>query len=244
MMFEPDRSGTPRAYVAADVSPAEATRLAVEWANGLDTSQRLGIQIPHRNVLDENVVLAELHRSGEGAFAAWRHSPANSTSKGPQLSYYPDLEHLLRLERDSPAGIALVGADETHVPWIDAYRPLLLAGAAPANLLPVIDPVVEAAVATFTNSVNSSTALIDRRDRSKVIDGLQRLRDRGYTFTAAQLVAAALRHNWQGRAAFELGGISSEVLRGARKATRERYAEGIVDQWEAAASNGGPRDAQ
>lgn len=242
MMFEPDRNGVPRAYVTADVAADDAIGLAADWGWNLNTGQRLGILIPHRTAIEENSGLAQLDRSGEGVFATWRYSAANAKTSGPQIAYYPDLEHLLEVERRMPAGIVLVGADETHRSWVTAYSPTLLAGKSIADVEPAIDPVVAVAVATFTDSVNSSTGLVDRRDRSKVTDGLQRLLRHGYAFTPEQLIAAALSANWQGRAAFALGALADDVLRGVRKQIRERYADGIVERWQAAASERGRED--
>lgn len=59
----------------------------------------------------------------------------------------------------------------------------------------VADPVVWEAMERFTGSINSSTGLAHPTDRSRVIDGLTKLRRAGHGFDPDELLAAALRLN-------------------------------------------------
>lgn len=100
--------------------------------------------------------------------------------------------------------LALVGAIAEHAPWLPVYTPAVPEG--PNVKYPglEVDPVIERAMATFTHSVNSSTGLTDRRDESKVTDGLQKLHHAGRALHPDALAAQALRCNWRGSAALTL----------------------------------------
>jgi len=123
-----------------------------------------------------------------------------------------------------------------HRAWVSAYDVPSL-NVSSVGEVPAPDPVLTAALATFTNSVNSSTGITDFRDESRVVDGLQKLKHAGVPFTREQLVAGALRHNWRGSAAFALGTVGAEILAGKQKRVRETYRDNIVDLWREEVSN-------
>lgn len=237
-MFETDRSNVPRAYLPLSGDNEADLSIALRWLReaGLATGQRIGVQVPSRDAIRENPALQGLDRRGLASFAAWRHSSANKTEAGPQLAFFPNLEMLLTLEDRRTAALVVLGVHDSHRAWVSAYDVPSL-GVSSVDALQAPDPVLKAALATFTNAVNSSTGITDPRDKSRVVDGLQRLKRAGISFTRDQLVAEALRHNWRGPAAFALGNVGAEVLAGKQKRVRETYRENIVDLWRDDARN-------
>lgn len=232
MMFEADRLNVPRAYLPLSGDNAADLSIALTWlaGTGLATGQGIGVQIPSRNAIRENPALRDLDRRGLAAFATWRHSSANKSVTGPQLSFFPDLEMLLALEDRKTTALVVLGVHDSHRAWVSAYDVPSL-GVSSVGEVPAPAPILMAALETFTNSVNSSTGITDPRDKSRVVDGLQKLKRAGVPFTQEQLVAGALRHNWRGPAAFALGTVGAEILAGKQKRVRETYRDNIVDLW-------------
>lgn len=212
-MFEADRSHVLRAYVPASHDSEADLALALTWLSdeGGKANSLIGVQIPSRGDIDESPTLSELERRGRAAFSTWRRTSTNRRVSGAQLAYFPNSEMLLALETARSSVIVAVGVDSSHAPWITAYEAQPLSGATIVPV-PAADPVVVQALHTFTNAINSSTGLTDSRDRSKVIDGLQKLRRAGIPFTAEQLVTEALRRNWKGSAAHALGVARKSLL--------------------------------
>lgn len=192
------------------------------------------MQIPSRDAIRENPALRDLDRRGLAAFATWRNSSANESVTGPQLSFFPDLEMLLALEDRKTTALVVLGVHDSHRAWVSACDVPFL-GVSSVGEVPAPEPVLTAALATFTNSVNSSTGITDPRDKSRVTDGLQKLKRADVPFTQDQLVAEALRHNWRGSAAFDLGNVGAEILAGKKKRVREMYRDDIVNLWRDAA---------
>jgi hypothetical protein len=171
-----------------------------------------------------------MDRRGFAAFATWRHSNANKSVTGPQLSFFPDLEMLLALKDRKTTALVVLDVHDSHRAWVGAYDVPSL-GVSSVGEVPAPGPVLTAALATFTNSVNSSTGNTDPRDKSRVVAGLRKLKHAGVPFTREQLVAGSLRYNWRGSAAFALGNVGAEILADKQKRVRETYGDNIVDSW-------------
>lgn len=234
-MFEEDRTGLDRSYIALPVSPEDAAVMAMRWAlpRANDEWAGVGLRVSRRRDLDHGSVLQELERGGVRVSTDRRGSSSGQRVKGPLIAYCPDLRSLAAIEdrRSRATAIVVAGADGSLRPWVSAFNPEHLGGEVIEPLEPA-HPVVWQAMKTFTVSVNSSTALTDPRDRSRVIDGLTKLQRAGYLLDPDKLMAAALRLNWRGEAAWDLRGLAEGITAGKQKRIRERYRADIVPMWE------------
>lgn len=253
MMFENDRTLLPRAYVALphdnlydEQEKDLLTTIAwcLEQAGGDATL--VGIQTGHKDVLDEEPLLGGFVAAGAKVYADVR-GKIGALPSGPVLMYRPLAMHLWEVEtKRSSSAVAAFGIlgpehyqrnDGTEgmvgcQPWVTAFKPIHLGGPIIKAKEPVLpDPVVAAAMDTFTTLINSSTGLSDSRDRSTVLDGLTKLRKAGHHFDPEDLVAGALARNWRGDAAVELRDLASEINAGKRKRFTERLRPNIVETW-------------
>ncbi|GAB4001491.1 hypothetical protein GCM10029992_37180 [Glycomyces albus] len=103
----------------------------------------------------------------------------------------------------------------------------------------IADPVVRQAMATFTHTTNHGRTILDRRDKSRVIDGLMNhLRPNGHQFDPNDLLAAALHDGWRGSGALELRNLATEINNGKRKQVREKFTSDILAMWRVEADQG------
>lgn len=256
MMFEEDRTRLDRAYVAAPASMEDGVKLALKWClekvNG--DYRKVGLRIPNRRLMTSSSNLQQLEARGVAVSGESRRGVHN-TVEGPLIVLSPTLESLCEAEdMGNSTAIVVVGAqgaarpgDRLHnatphavgiLPWVSAFDPEYLGGTRIDPVHPILtDPVLQKAMETFTNSINSSTGLSDSRDRSRVTDGLTKLHKSGHPFDPNNLLSAALALNWRGSAAWDLKELAKEINGGARKRIRESYREDIVRVWELDASN-------
>lgn len=256
MMFEEDRTGLDRAYVALPVPVDEGVEIALRWclerAGG--DHRKVGLRVHSRSVLNNAPELQRLERLGV-AVSGSTHRGVHNTVNGPLIVLSPTLESLCEAEDMKIAtSIVVVGAQSAArpgnrfsnaspgfvgtLPWVSAFAPEHLAGTFIEPERPILkNPVLQKAMETFTNSINSSTGLSDSRDRSRVADSLMKLRRNGHTFDPNDLLSAALALNWRGTAAWDLKVLAKEVNEGVRKRTRETYREDIVQIWEQEAAS-------
>lgn len=253
MMFEDDRTTLPRAYVALPhdhlYEDREKDLMAtiawcLEQAGGDATL--VGIQTSHKDDLEEEPLLVDFVAAGAKVYPDFR-GKLGALPSGPVLMYRPLATHLWEAEtkRSSSAVAAFEIAGPEHYqrsagtegmvgcqPWVTAFKPIHLGGPTIKGKEPVLpDPVVAAAMDTFTDLINSSTGLSDSRDRSTVLDGLTKLRKAGHQFDPEDLLAGALARNWRGDAAVQLKGLASEINAGKRKRFTERFRSDIVETW-------------
>lgn len=227
-----ERRNIDRAYVALPVRPeGEGIAVAALWARErADDQGQLNLRVPLRRVVDDVPVLAELYRRG-AKLSGERRTAANAVGQGPLIVYCPDLKSLAWAEEVRQAtAIVAVGLHGGLRPWVSAFRPTCLAGCeiTPADPL-VSDPVIWQALQTFTASINGGAGL----DRSRVTDGLQKLLIAEHAFDPDELMAAALRLNWRGSAAWELRKLAGEIASGKRKRVGYgTYRADIVQVWE------------
>lgn len=256
MMFEEDRTGIDRAYVAIPVSLEEALQVAVQWClpKADNDYSKLGIRVPSRRLVAVTPNLQRLERAGVAISGESRRGIRNIV-QGPLIVLSPTLQSLCEAEDECTAtAIVLTGVsgpsradDEASgvipgstgiLPWVSAFHPEHLAGIPITPKTPILaSPVLDQAMKSFTVSINSSTGLSDSRDRSRVTDGLTKLRSAGHSFDPDELLASALAHNWRGTAAWELRVLAQEINTGTRKRVRETYRADIVRIWEQEASN-------
>lgn len=255
MMFEDDRTGLDRAYVQSQVPTDEGVRLATQWClSRVDGNYRqISLRVPSKRVIMNSAALQRLQRAGVAVSGESRRGTHQVVS-GPLIVHYPTLESLCEAEDSRlPTSLVVVGAyglsrsddiaaDVAPVsaglrPWVSAFGPERLAGDLIEPQDPILaDPVLMEAMKTFTASTNSSTGLTDSRDRSRVIDGLNKLRSRGHPFEPDDLLAAALVLNWRGTAAWDLRTLAKEINAGVSKRFKETYRNDIVQVWEDAAA--------
>lgn len=253
MMFEEDRTTLPRAYVALPYDHLYEERerdlaatigWCVEQAGG--DARSVGIQAGHRDDLDEEPLLLDFLAAGAKVYPD-RRGKLGALPAGPVLMYRPLDTHLLAVEtqRSSSAVAAFEIAGPDHYrqsagtggmvgcqPWISAFKPIHLGGPEITRKEPILpDPVVAAALDTFTDLINSSTGLSDGRDRSTVLDGLTRLRRAGHRFVPEDLLAGALERNWRGDAAAQIRDLAREINAGKAKRFTERFRSDIVETW-------------
>lgn len=149
--------------------------------------------------------------------------------RGPVLVCGPDLRSLAQAEEIRHAtAILVVGAHAGLGPWVSAFLPERIAGAAIAvNDRVVGDPVVWTAMESFTDVINSGTGLAHPCDRAWVTEGLLDLRRTGHAFDPDELMAAALRLNWRATAAWDLRALATELNadRGSFSALSNRRVE-------------------
>lgn len=234
VMFEKERN-IDRAYVALPVQPEEGVTVAARWVlERAGSLSEVNLRVPQRGLVDDVPALAELRRRGV-RLSGERRTSANAVGQGPLIVYCPDLESLAQAEEVWQAtAIVAVGLDDGLRPWVSAFRPACLAGheITPADPL-VSDPVVWQAMRSFTTSINSSTGLSRSTDRSRVTDGLQKLLAAEHVFDPDELMAAALRLNRRGSAAWELRKLAGEIASGKRKRVGDgTYRADIVQVWE------------
>jgi hypothetical protein len=259
MMFEDDRTTLPRAYVALphdhlyedrEKDLAATIAWCLEQAGG--DARSVGIQTGHRHDLDEEPLLLDFVAAGAKVYLDFR-GKLPALPSGPVLMYRPLETHLLAVEtqRSSSAVAAfeIVGPDHYRrsvgtegmvgcQPWISAFKPIHLGGPEIKRKEPILpDPVVAAAMDTFTDLINSSTGLSDSRDRSTVLDGLTRLWRAGHRFDPEDLLAGALARNWRGDAAAQIRDFAREINGGKAKRFTERFRSDIVETWRSEASD-------
>lgn len=254
-MFEEDRTGIDRAYVAVPVSLEEALQVALRWClpRADNDYKKLGIRVPSRRLVTATPDLQRLERAGVAISGESRRGVRNIV-RGPLIVLSPTLESLCETEDEGTAtAIVVTGVDGPSrpddeassvtptfagvLPWVSAFHPEHLAGISITPKTPILaSPVLKQAMKSFTVSINSSTGLTDSRDRSRVTDGLTKLRSAGHAFDPNDLLASALAHNWRGTAAWELQVLAKEINGGARKRIRETYRADIVQEWEQEAS--------
>ncbi|HET6293472.1 MAG TPA: hypothetical protein VFG33_08860 [Kribbella sp.] len=136
--------------------------------------------------------------------------------RGPVLVCPPDLKSLASAEEVRQAtAIVVIGAHSGLKPWISAFRPEPLTSAviSVSDCL-VSDPVVWTAMESFTDVINSGTGLAHPCDRALVTEGLLDLRRSGHPFDPDELMAAALRLNWRGTAAWDLRVLATQLNAG------------------------------
>lgn len=253
MMLRPDRT-RPRAYVAFPVDPEKGLLTARDWA--LDHADgritHVGLRVASHAHLKNVPVLAKMQKAGVKV-STDTNKGHNETVHGPLIVYTPTLESLCRAE-DEPQATAIVVVGAYGLPrtgdyfshmnlgprfadgllaWISAFRPEHLDGELIKPKDPILpDPVVWQAMKSFTDIINTSTGLADPRDRSRVTDGLIKLRKAGHSFAPNDLLAAALALNWPGRAAWELSMLADEINKDKRKLVTDRCLPDVVQIWE------------
>lgn len=257
MMFEDDRTTVPRAYVALPYDHLYLDRekdllATIAWC--LDQAggeaKSVGIQTGQKDDLEDEPLLVDFVAAGAKVYADFR-GKLGVLPPGPVLMYRPLAMHLWEVEtkRSSSAVAAFEIAGPEHYqrsagtegmvgcqPWVTAFNPVHLGGPAIKGKEPIVgDPVVAAALDTFTDLINSSTGLTDSRDRSTVLEGLTKLRNAGHLFDPEDLLAGALTRNWRGDAAVQLKDFASEINSGKRKRFTERFRPNIVEIWRAEA---------
>lgn len=239
VIFEEQRE-IDRAYVAFPIDLDDAVVTALDWA--LDRADhewsKVNLRVAQRSVIADSPLLQDVERRGVKVSLEHRAGVSRLT-RGPLIVYCPTMKTLAEAEEVKQAtAIAVVGANPHLRPWVSAFQPQYLGGDAIGPARPLVaDPVVWEAMSTFTTSINSSTGLTDSRDRSRVVDGLRKLRAAGHTFSPDELMAAALRLNWRGSAAWKLRSLATEINAGKQKRLRETYRSNIVQQWEADAKD-------
>ena len=234
VMFEEERD-LDRAYVEATVPPEQGAQIAIGWVlSRVASPAQVNVQVPLLSLVREHHVLAELQRQGAHV-SSWRRSGYVNIVPGPLIAFSPDLRSLLNVEKiHRVTAIVVVGLDASMRAWVSAFAPGHLGGREipPADPL-VRDPVVWQAMREFTVLINSSTGLHHPSDRSRVTDGLQRLRAAGHHFDPDEILAAALRLNWRAGAAWDLRVLAAEINAGKRKrVTDGRLGPGAVRRWE------------
>lgn len=124
--------------------------------------------------------------------------------------------------------------DHPHRRWIEAFRPECLAGPPILTHEPLIeDPVVARALRSFTSDTEGGTTMYDPLDGGRVTHGLLLLHDGGHRIDPERLFSGALRAGWKGDQAMRLWDVAREVVRGARKRPKDRYAPQILEAWRA-----------
>lgn len=251
MMFEDDRTGLDRAYVASSVPNEDGVQIALRWClerTGNDY-RKVNLRVPTRRVVAMNPALQQLERAGV-AISAESHRGIRHTVAGPMIVLAPSLESLCAAEDEGfTTALVVVGAygppePDTRrssgssestglLPWVSAFNPEHLAGTQIQPRTPIFtDPVLDQAMDSFTSSINSSSGLTDSRDRSRVTDGLTKLRSSGHSFDPDKLLASALALNWRGTAAWDLKVLAKEINAGVRKRVRDTYRPDIIQYWE------------
>lgn len=252
-MFETDQSRVPRAYVALAYDHLHEDRdkdlmATIAWCldHASGDASSVGIQTGRKDDLEDEPLLRDFIASGAKVYSDFR-GKLGALPSGPVLLYRPLPQHLWEVEtkRSSAAVAAFEIAGPEHYlqsvgtegmvgcqPWVTAFNPVHLGGPAIRVKEPIInDPVVAAALDTFTDLINSSTGLTDSRDRSTVLEGLTKLRKAGHLFDPEDLLAGALMRNWRGDAAVQLKVFASEINAGKRKQFTERMRPNIVEIW-------------
>jgi hypothetical protein len=246
MMFDEDRTSVPRAYVGLPDDDDKDLAAAIGWcldqADG--NARAVGVQIASKRDLEDVPQLAAFLKAGAKAYPNFR-GKMPALPSGPVLLYRPFAVQLWEVEtKRTPSAIAAYGITgpssdgigHTGVacqPWVTAFKPTHLGGPAISAKTPIVpDPVVAAALDTFTNHVNSSAGLVDPRDRSTVIDGLTKLKAAGHSFDPEDILAGALVRNWRGDHALELRNLAADLTAGRPKRyQKDRLVPHIVEYW-------------
>lgn len=202
--------------------------------------------LPHRQDLKDLPATSQLVRKGltvvsdrpghRGFFPALR--------TGPVVAFRHSMDRLAAIEPISYP-LVLVGAyveeiddrftclgNSYHQPWIDAFNPFHLGGPAITRHEPLVDePVLRAALDTFTSTTRHGETMYRSDDGGRVTHGLMVLNDAGYRLGPAVLFAAALQRGWKGAGAMELRDVAAEIRGGTRKRPKAHYRSDILDVW-------------
>ena len=166
---------------------------------------------------------------------------------GPVLAPWPTEEILGELasglhRKATTICVIEWGDDAFQTAWLQAHRArsVLDGEVYPGADLPLLDPVVEAAMTELTQLVNHGNALGNPYEKPQTVELLQLLLQAGYGWDVDRLCGWALANDFTGAEVRNLRDYATKVSQGHRFRNRHthRYAAGAVARWEAAAKGG------
>jgi len=222
-----------RAYVETHVDLPEAVALALKWAGATAT-----ISVPNTACVDANPWLRELGLPITSPSAKSKH---HAPASGTVIAFDLGMPGVLEVDRlpsvDGMVAIRAHGPDRyapgvlDYRPWITAYDVEHLGGEVIAPL-DAPSPQVRAAIEGMTSIAIRNQGLIDRRDRSTVIEGLMFLQRNNIQLDPDVVMVEALRNHWGGDGAEKVRQTVIDLNQGKKLSyTGGRLRPAFMDEW-------------
>jgi hypothetical protein len=219
-----------RAYVDSHVPFEEALRAALAWAGGAAT-----LHVPDTRSVEEN----NLEDLGIPITCVSPKSRFYGRPQGTVVGPFLNLGEVLEVERQDVDGIVVVQAHgpvryatsvPSHAPWITAFEvePLTKQTIAPT---PEASAPLKSAVKGLCGIAIRNQGLIDRRERSEVVQTLTYLRDHGVSLEPDGLLVEAMRNDWGGQGPEQLHAIAVDLAKGKNLRFDKRIRPERLDEW-------------
>lgn len=220
-----------RAYVDSRVPFEDALAAAVVWAGESAT-----LHVPDTRSVEEN----DLEELGIPITCASRKSRFYERPEGTVIGVFLNLGEVLEVERrQGIEGIVVMQAHgpvgyaptvPSHAPWITAFgAESLTEQHVPPT--PEASGPLKAAVRGLYSIAIRNQGLIDRRERSEVVQALTYLRDRGVKLEPDGLLVEALRNGWGGQGPEELRAIAVDLANGKHLKFDKRLRPERIEEW-------------
>src|SRR5712691_7882363 len=193
-------------YVDTEHGSLDEVRDGVRWLHDWSGSSEGLVVTPTEEQLGSDAVVASLPGLKLGTLtqlggrqvrpATWRRFP-DGWREGPVLALWPDKKFLGRLHGfPGVKALCVVPGNRKYVePWILATTAVDIRSGNPAAPS-TLDPVVEQAMLSLTNSVNHNNMLVQSEDKAAAINTLRVLREGRYQLDPGGLEAWAIAHDW------------------------------------------------
>jgi hypothetical protein len=223
-----------RAYIDSRVPFEEALQAALVCAGETAT-----LHVPDTRCVEEN----DLEDLGIPISCASRRSRFYERPEGTVIGAFLNLEEVLEVERRADVeGIVVMQAHgpvryvtsvPSHAPWITAFgvEPLTDQQVPPT---PEASAPLKAAVKGLWGLAIRNQGLIDRRERSEVVQALTYLRDRGVVLEPDGPMVEALRNEWGGRGPEQLHAIAVDLAKGKNLRFDKRIRPERLEEWASA----------
>ena len=223
-----------RAYVESRIPLDEAINIALDWAG-----ETASIHAPDTASIDADDT--QLLAYDVPVTCASRRSRLFGRPQGTVAAVFLNGTAVLELEQASGVdGIVVVDAHGrqrytpdsiSHAPWITAFGAEHLGG----NHIPAVPEApapIKAAMKGLTRIAVLNQGLLDKRERSEVIDALAFLQARGIEIDPDAVLVEALRNRW-GKSGPEQAHAIAVDLRGGHKLKYQkgRLTQRVLEEW-------------
>jgi hypothetical protein len=219
-----------RAYVDSHVPFEAALQAALEWAGDTAT-----LHVPDTRSVEEN----DLEDPGLPITCVSRKSRFYGRPEGTVIGAFLNVGEVLEVERHDVDGIVVMQARgptryapsvPSHAPWITAFavEPLTEREIAPT---PEASAPLKAAVKGLYGMAIRNQGLIDKRERSEVVQTLTYLRDHGVRLQPDGLMVEALRNGWGGQGPEQLHAIAVDLAKGKSLRFDRRIRPERLEEW-------------
>lgn len=240
-----NKDGRERAIVRAYGPDDEAVRLAVHWAVGRareSSNLRVAVLVHGLSQIrtaaqtlgaaNAERVTREKTMRAAGLDLGFHNSRAWSQVQGvPQVCLWLTDDDMAKVERTvAPATVLVTWTREEGRAWAAGHGAVDLRGSDPADDLPTLDPVVQAALETI-EGVNPSGNLSHPSDKGRVVQAFEMLNQAGYALDPEAIRAALTGGRLTDDTAAAVAKIAAMIIAGHRFRVHRPLREDILDLW-------------